>query len=264
MATNAEESETQVEDKPVTDADIAALKAKSLEVEGSDEPDETKEEEETEEQSEEEAADDDKGQTEEVVDSKEEGFKKKFLNIKGETPEEYATQLEVAYDNSTSEALKWKKMYEDAQANRPADETPASDPALTYARQMMDEAMTRDIDNFAKDYPQIRDPEQYAVLEKKVGVLTKAIQAEESRIPSMAEVLSASALILGWEKGSKGEAVGLAVKNEAGVSKTNSQLKTTARTKVTADQIRVAREMDPIKYSGQSDDVIAKDLEPYV
>ena len=274
MATNVkEEVEEKSEDKPVTDADIAALKEKSLEVEDSQESDETEEEAVDEKQSEDEAeAEEDDGQTNVESEDSKEGFKKKFDNIKGETPDEYASNLEVAYDNSTSEALKWKKMYEDAlptikqaqAATGDADTPPILDPALAYAKQKMDEEMNKDIEDFAGQYSQIRDPDQYARLEKKVGILTKAIQEEEGRIPPMREVLSDAATLLKWEPDAKTDKLNMKLKDSAAGTKINSSAKPVAKSKVTPDQIKAARNINPLAYQGKTDAEIAKELEPYV
>lgn len=274
MATNVKEDvEEKSEDKPVTDADIAALKEKSLEVEDSKESDETEDEAVDDKQSEDEAEDVEvEDKPDQNVDDSKEGFKKKFDNIKGETPDEYASNLEVAYDNSTSEALKWKKMYEDAlptikqaqAATGDADTPPILDPALAYAKQKMDEEMNHDIEDFAKNYSQIRDPEQYARLEKKVGILTKAIQEEEGRIPPMREVLSDAATLLKWEPDTKKDELGIKLKDSAAGTKINSSAKPATKSKVTPDQIKAARNINPLAYQNKSDAEIAKELEPYV
>src|SRR5690606_9800822 len=125
------EDKTVEEGAEVTDSDLKKLKdqLEGVEPEKEDEPSEEEQAEEAEEGAEgeseesketesEEAAEEEETESEEETEEEtksEETFTKKYKNIKGDTPEEYAQNLEQAYSNSTSEALKWKKMYEDAQ-----------------------------------------------------------------------------------------------------------------------------------------------------
>lgn len=279
MSTNDTDVEDQkVEDKPVTDADLAALKDKALEVEVSKDTDESEPETEEKEEKQEVAETEDEGQTESEEDTSEDKpeevtFTKKFTNIKGDTPEEYARNIETAYDNSTTEALKWKKLYEDAmptikRAEAEAGSDGVSDipipPALQYAEQLMKNDMERDINEFAKRYPQIKDPDEYSKLEKRVGVFTKAIREEEGRVAPMSEVLQLSAVSLQWDQTNKKEELGMAVKDSAAASKAVSATKQTSRSKVTPDQIKAARAMNPFEYANKSDTEIASDLEPYI
>src|SRR5947199_49616 len=95
------------QDKPVTDEDLRNSKYGKDGVEAkADEP--SKPQEPAKPSDEAEAEEDDQITPEEVV-LPETTFTKKFPNIKGDTPEEYASNLEAAYENSSAEAIRLKK-----------------------------------------------------------------------------------------------------------------------------------------------------------
>jgi hypothetical protein len=54
------------------------------------------------------------------------------------------------------------------------------------------------------------------------------------------------------------------LKDGAAVSKTQSSTKPAPKSKVTPDQIRIQRELNPFGTQGKTDAEIAKELEPYV
>ena len=120
MATNAKTEDAADDSTTVTEDDLRKLKEESI-VETSKEGDEVDETNETNEDSEE------AGEEDETSDSQEEDaeedsqddsaeatsdFVKEFSNIKGDTPEEYARNLEIAYKNSTAEAIRLKGLTE--------------------------------------------------------------------------------------------------------------------------------------------------------
>jgi hypothetical protein len=262
MATNADDVQ---EDTQVTEADLAALKTKSEEVdeETQDESEETSEEEtqeDAEATGEEDEQTDDQTAEEEQSEST---FTKpdKFKWVKGDTPQEFADNLMAAYENSTSEALKWKKIAQDSKTSEESTNKPV-DPALAYARQLMQTSIDTDIQDFSKEYSQMQDETQVAKIQGYVGVVSEAIQrAEDGRIPSMKECLEKSAVILGWQKTDKQEQVGAAVKNGAATTKTNSATKQTPQSKVSDKQVLVARKTWG---ANKSDAEIRKELEIYV
>lgn len=269
MAPNADEdrSEETQDDKPVTAADLAASKANAEEVESesSDESEETTEEETSETGSEDTGEED--GQTDDQTTEEEQSdstFTKKFQNIKGETPEEYARNLEVAYDNSFAELKRIRESQ--TTETESSDDKPKKpvDPVLAYAAQKMQEDITRDISEFSKEYPQMQDEAERKKVDKRIGIISKTIQEDEGRIPSMRECLDVAAAMFKWQPNStsdKSEQIGAAVKNGAASTKTNSSKKQTPVSKVTDKQIALARQTWGV---GKSDAEIRKELEVHV
>lgn len=273
MSTNdkKDESDKKPDDKgEVSDDDLKKLKDNLTEVESDekseDESEKKEEAKETEKEAEGEekkdAAEEETESEEEKPEEKEEAkesFERKFKQFKGDTPEEYAQNLETAYENSTSEALKWKKIAEDLQSKEPDDQK--IDPGILYARQRMAEDIDKDIDDFGKDYPQLFDPVEHDKLQKKVGVLARAIREAENRQPSMKEVLELAAATLGWEKGSKGDDVAAAVKDGAATSKTSSKTKSSKKgAEITDAQMAAAKALFPDAKESE----LRKDLAAYV
>jgi hypothetical protein len=285
MSTNdTEEVVTETSDAPVTEADIRNLKYPDGEVETSQkEEDETSEEETVDETEEEETVEDsdntevqEADETEEEESSEEEtAFVKQFPNIKGDTPEEYAKNLEIAYNNSTTEALRLKKLTEatvNKQSDSPigeVDETDTgvakpTDPAQLWVNEQMDNAITQAYDKFKADYPQVLDPEQHDIFVDEVADFAQRALAK-GQAPNPAKFYNQAAISLGWEKQSvpsEKEKLGMAVKQNAASTKvTSSGAKPGLKSKVTDQQIAVHRSMTG---STKSDAEIRKELEPHV
>lgn len=276
MATNAEEPVVD-DNKEVTEDDLRSLKYDDAGVETSqneeDEPaedteEETEESEDTGDDSDVESEDDEQSDS-----SEEPSFVKEFPNIKGDTPEEYAKNLEEAYKNSTAEALRLKGIA-DAPTTTPAtapvededEDKPATPPnALElYAQQQLDREIATAYQKFSAEYPQVTDPVDYNKFTVTVATLSNTIYQSEKRLASPDELYEKSAVILGWEKESvpsSKEKLAMAVKDRAASSKQNSASpKGSPKSRVTDEMIRVNRAM----YPGKSDADIRKELEPYV
>ncbi len=268
MATNAEDDKSTAEDEvlettdtstTVTDEDFKKLKEEA-EVEDSKESDETAETE-TEEESEEAG---DESETEESQD--ESSFVKEFPNIKGDTPEEYAKNLEAAYRNSSSEALRLKKLTEEATKDDEAtEEVDLSNPISLYMKQKMDEEITTAFDDFKKSYPTVNDPNEYSRFTQEVAVLSQTILASQKRLAPPKELYAKAAVILGWDAEDKvndKEKLDAAVKDRAATSKTASATKTKAKqSKVTDTQVLLFKKLNPM--STKTDAEIREELEPF-
>lgn len=285
------------DDEQVTDDDLAEIKRKSEEVEtppknGEDDSDDDagdesdddqsndseEDDSQTDDDSEEDSEDSDESEDKTDEDSEEDEdsdtFTKKYPQFKGDNAEEYAKNLEEGYANSSTEALKWKKLYEDGKAvikkaeaivagSKDADKDKAlpTNPALAYAQSQMEKEYNDTYKTFADKYPQVHDPEQFAVLEKKVKLVSLNIQQEENgRIPTLQECLDGAVELLKWDSQVKKDKVNAAVKDHGAQTKTNSMKTPPAKTKVSKGQIIAARGMFP----GLSDTEIAKELEQYI
>lgn len=274
MATNADQDDTSTvvdDDKEVTEEDLRDLKYGSTDVETSEEEDETEVTEENEEESEETGEAD--GQTEDQAEAEESDeepeapqFVKEFPYIKGDTPEEYAKNLELAYKNSTSEALKWKGLAEGkTDSNTDKQEEPVDlDPNALYIKQLRDNEITTAFSEITKHYPQVNDQTEYNKFVSTVGVLSNTILQSEKRLASPKELYSKAAVILGWEPEGKvddKDKLGNALKDRAAVSKTSSATtKKISKSKVTDAIIAANRLMYPEK----TDAEIREELEPWV
>lgn len=276
MATNADEETTQVvdnaaDDSPVTEDDLRNLKYGEDGVETSqeaDEPDEADEAEENAEDSTEEGKTDDQAEeTEETEDNTEVSFVKEFPHIKGDTPEEYAKNLEIAYQNSTKEALRLKGLAETTQGKDEAEDdttTDVSDVTQLYAKQKMDEEIMSAYTDFSTQYNQVNDPVEYDRFKRKVSVLSRTILEDEKRLAPPAELYRSAAVLLGWESQtapSEEDKLKAAVKDSAATSKTTSSAtKKKSVSKVTDAMVAANRKM----YPNKTDAEIREELEPYV
>lgn len=271
MATNAEE--TVVDDgKEVTEDDLRDLKYGSTDVETSKEEDEAEEAgEDTNEESEEAGEEVETDDQTEVEESDEETeapqFVKEFPYIKGDTPEEYAKNLELAYKNSTAEALRLKGLVDAGktdEGDKKEEEVTDLDPNALYIKQKRDEEITAAFSEITKHYPQVNDQTEYAKFVNTVGVLSNTILQSEKRLAPPKELYSKAAVILGWkpedEVDSK-DKLGNAIKDRAATTKTSSATKPkVSKSKVTDAMIAASRMMYPDKTDAQ----IREELEPYV
>lgn len=261
MATNADSDD---DSKKVTEDDLRNLKYGQDGVEDSKETDESEEAEETEES--EETSDED-GQTadEATEDETSDEFVKEFPYIKGDTPEEYARNLEKAYGNSFAELKRIReaaKQNTDERVGDTKQEVDLSDPLALYAKQKMDEEINQEFANFSKQYPQVTDPAEYSKFTVEVATLSNTILNSQKRLASPKELYSKAAVILGWETDqvSGKDKLNAALKDSASVSRSNSATKKPVKSKVTDQMIAVNRLMYPNKTDAQ----IRQELEAYV
>ena len=272
MATNAEDQVAD-DNKEVTEDDLRSLKYNDDGVETSQEEDEPAEDTEDGEESEDtgEDSDVDSEEDEQSDSSDKPSFVKEFQNIKGDTPEEYAKNLEEAYKNSTAEALRLKGIA-DAPPTAPEqvkqvtedDKDVLTSPLELYAQQQLDREIADAYTKFQINYPQVTDPVDYNKFTVEVATLSNTIYTSQKRLASPDELYEKAAIILGWEKESvpsSKDKLGIAVKTNTASPKTTSAVpKGSSKSKVTDVMIRVNRAM----YPGKSDADIRKELEPYV
>lgn len=259
MATNADtEVKDEVRDDQQVEDDLKALKDDPKEVE-EETPAET---EETEEEPAKEASDEGDQITE---DDSQESFTKKFPNLKGETPEEYAKSLEEAYENSTAEFQKLRQQapIPEPQAE-PTDGAPTSWTEL-YAQQKLAEEANSAYTELVKEFPQAADQDSpvYQQFVKEVDTLSKTIMASQSRLAPPAELYRKAAVILGWESNSptQGDELKSKLKEGASVTRTNSATKKTGPSKVTDEEVAMYRKLNPT--TEKSDSEIRAELEPH-
>ncbi len=268
------------DDKPVTEDDLRSLKYSDEEVETSQDEDETSDEDDSDESDEDAVADDegdqipDSDDEEDELDAPAEGestFVKKFPNIKGDTPEEYARNVEIAYENSTAEALRLKGVAEAPPVSNPPpadaeDEgsfVDTSNPLTLYAQQKMDEDIKIAYGDFKKDYTQVEDKEKYLEFKQGVAALSDTILRLEKRQASPKELYRKTAAMLGWEKTStpsSKEELGMAIKQNGAASKSSPATKPPVRSKVTAEMVAANKKMYPDKTEAE----IRKELEPHI
>lgn len=267
MATNADQTVVD-DDKEVTEEDLRDLKYGDDGVENSNEADETDDTEEDSEDTEEAGEDD--GQTADRTEEEESDetseFVKKFPNIKGDTPEQYAQNLEVALDNSTAEFQRLRKAQAEPKDDDTEEDTEVdlSNPISLYMKQKMDEEITEAYSTFSKHYSQVNDQGEYTKFTRTVATLSQTILQSEKRLAPPKELYSKAAVILGWEPADKVDSkdrLGNALKDRAATNKTsNAGTKKVSKSKVTDAMVAANRLMYPDK----SDAQIREELEPYV
>lgn len=279
--TNTEEEVVADNDATVTETDLHKLKYPDGEVETADEAeDETSESEEVEveeaEDAGEEVVNDDQAQEDEPQ-GEAPTFIKGFAHIKGDTPEEYAKNLEEAYRNSTTEALRLKKLAEAPAVTSPIGDDedddsfspkPAgtNDPTQLWVSQQMDKEINRAYDKFKTDYPQVDDPELYDKFTEEVSIFSQSVLAK-GQMPDPEDLYRKAAVSLGWEKASTPndkEKLGAALKTNAATTPARtSGAKPPARSKVTDAQVAIYRKTARNGHQ-LSDADIRKELEAYV
>lgn len=259
--------------KPVTEDDLRALKYPDEGVETPQEEDEPTEEEENEEEPEETSEEEEQIPAEETQEETP-AFVKQFDNIKGDTPEEYAKNLEIAYQNSTSEAI---RLNTELKATQPAppttpdapkeeEETPvAKSPTDLYVQQKLDEEIQTAFEAVRKDYPQVSEPTEYAKFTREVATFSRTILDGQGRLAPPAELYSKAAISLGWEKTGPPddkEKLAMALKDGAASSKpaASSAKPKSAAPKISEAQMKLNRQM----YPGKTDQQIIDELTPYL
>lgn len=259
MSTNDDKSEDKTEDKPVTEDDLRAAKYEKEEVDTEKSEDETSETDEADNEESEETTE------EESEEQSEETFTKKFPHIKGDTPEEYAKNLEAAYDNSTAEFHKLRSTKSEEKSEDEEEDSPLSYTEL-YVKQELDKKIVNAFTDLKKDYPQVTNEAEYEKFVSKVEVLSKVALAE-NRVEEPADLYNTAAVLLGWEKQNTPpddkEKLAMAMKDGASVSKSSNGTKSKAKSasKVTDAEVATYRKMNPS--STISDTEIRKELEPH-
>lgn len=276
MATNATTDDAVDDSKTVTEEDLRNLKYSDDGVETSKEEDEPTDEQTEEDESTDEAGEEvetnDQATDDEADDESEEAptFVKEFKHIKGDTPEEYARNLEEAYKNSTTEALRLKGLVDTAPKEPGIGETTddevdfdPSNPVSLYMKQKMDEEIVTAFTEFSAKYPQVNDTLEYNKFTQEVSVLSQTIMKSQKRLAPPKELYAKAAAILGWkpDKVTDKDRLGDALKNSAASPKPSSSApKKPVKSKVTDAQVAAHKAM----YPGKTDAQIRKELEPYV
>lgn len=275
MATNADEPEDVIDDnKEVTEDDLRDLKYPKGEVETEESADESQEETQDEEVAEDTSEDD--GQTDDQTNegedekSEEPSFVKQVPAISGETPEEYLKNLEVAYQQSTAEALRLKRLNDEGKVAPKTDteesestETPPLKPLEVYAQQKLDDEIKEAFADFSAKYSQVSEPVEYERFATEVAIVSETIMKSQNRLPSAAEAYRRAANNLDWEPtGSVTDKDRLdnAVKGAASSTKAPTATKPANKSKVTEAMMVANRKMYPEK----TDKQIREELEEYL
>ena len=257
-ATKEKTDDQIVKEEPVvTEDDLAKAKAEleakdGVEDENPDEPSKVDDNDDA-------KQDDSTEEDEKPQDQDEPTFTKKFPNLKGDDWENYAKELETAYDNSFKEVRRLKELKTEA---APADDG-STDPALAYARGLMQEDAQKAFDTLAEKYPQVQDLDKFEVFRKTVEGVSATLNTVLGRQPTFQEAYDKSASLLGWEAQTTDDAaerVGNAVKNSAATTKTNSATKQAKPSKITDAMMIANRKM----YPNKTDQQIREELEEYV
>lgn len=233
----------------------------SVEDEANDEDDDTTDEEDDDSQ-EEEGDDEDTGDGEDD----EPEFKKAFSQIKGDTPQEYAQNLEEAYRQSSQEGKLNAKKAKEAEARidqiaaavaknpelaklineavPDGEISPTTDPALLHARQAMEQKMESDYKAFTDLHPELdSDPDLQEKVLAEVTIFGDAAR-KKGKILGMDDALRKAWISLGLDKEDSKEKVSVKAKETASKSKTNNSNKKTTKTPtLTPEQIAAGKKM---------------------
>lgn len=192
-------------------------------------------------------------------------FKKRFTQLKGETPEEYLKNLEDAYANSSTEGQRTAKEAKEATAkfakvaqlvasdpdfaarlDAATDENapkPLVDPAIAWAKQEMDKEYTRDYRAFSDLHTQmISDPEIRDNMIAELDIISAANEARGKRL-SMADGLRKAWISLGYDELDKKDDVVNKIKEQASTTSTQTTKKSDSKQEFTAEQIAMAAKM---------------------
>lgn len=188
-------------------------------------------------------------------------FTKGVPSIAGETPEEYQTNLEKAYQESTKEALRLKAL---SDAPPPPVELRNTDtenltPEQLYIRQKMDEDIAVAFNKVQEDYPQVKDKSEYDRFTAMSASVGKNILDAEKRQAPPREVYAKAAVLLGWTQDDAKEKLGSALKDSATSTRTGVA-SSPGKSKVTDKMIAENQKWYPDKSRAE----IIKELEPYI
>jgi hypothetical protein len=260
MATqDTTEDKTEEVEEVVDQVETEQSEDEQLDTETTDE-ETTETENENEEETEEEDVED---ETETEEEAK---FEKRFSQIQGDTPEEYAKNLEEAYRQSSTEgqrlaienkeAQKWRDQVAAAVAKNPeiaklleestgeGAPAPYVDPALQYAREQMNNTFAKEYNEFSELHPELVSDD---VLREKVlaelSIFADAYDAKGKRL-GMADGLKKAWISLGLDAEDKKEKVMTTAKTQAAQPKTQSKPKAKiVKPQFTDEQLQFAQKM---------------------
>lgn len=226
-------------------------------------------EEETDEETDDESDEsDDEDEDEDSVEDDEdsESFNKRLTQFKGDTPTEYAKNLEDGYLETSKEGVRLAKENKELKAaverinqliatnpdlaqaigNEETTVTPQvpKDPALAWAEAERDKAWQKDYDNFKDLHPEIEtDPVLADKLNTQLLVVKEVIEKTEGRLVGMDEGLNKAWKLLGKDESE--ENIRVAAKDTASKGKAVSGKKSEQGSKVkfTDSQIKVTMQM---------------------
>lgn len=189
-------------------------------------------------------------------------FDKRFTQFKGETPEEYAKNLEDGYQNSSQEALRLKKQLDELRAEKlsevaqadggkgEGDGKQAQQPqSITdmWASQEMQRQHREQYGAFAAKHPEVNeDDDLFQKLDEETGKYMDYVHKTQNRVPELAESLNFAWKILRPDDtDSRQEQVATAAKSAGSASKTKSVAKDTDKPQFSDKAIETARRIDP-------------------
>lgn len=246
------------------DDDQDDLELDDVETDDTSEDETTKDKEDKDEEDDDSQDDDDSDDSAEE-DEEEPEFKKAFTQIKGDTPQEYAKNLEEAYRKSSQEGKLKAKEAKETQAridqiaavvaknpelakliNESAgtEIAPTTDPALLHARQSMEDKMASDYKKFAEAHPELdSDPDLQEKVLAEVEIFGSAAR-KKGKILGMDDALRKAWISLGLDEGDSKETVLSKAKDTASKSKTNNSTKKSTKTPtLSAEQIEAGKKM---------------------
>lgn len=207
--------------------------------------------------------DDDDSENDDDDDSEDDKskFKKQFPSIKGDTPEEYTSNLEETYRKSSREGKRLNTENKDLQGRLDAitaavaknpelakliteatgDDaiSPLQDPALLHAREEMNKKMETEFNAFVEEHPELDDDED---LQQKVLAELETFGAAyraKGKTLSMEKGLRLAWESLGLDEGDSKEKIAGAAKSTAarGKNPKGGKKPDTSKGKLTAEQI---------------------------
>lgn len=190
-------------------------------------------------------------------------FTKQFPNLKGESWDTYGSELETAYQNSFTEALRLKKDLDEARkviANLPVSQEGSESVAVTatpdyqqlpeiqYIKAIQQRDMKAAFDSFSESYSQVRDEINFNKFRDAATPVGQAFIATEGREPTYNELFPKIAAFLGWESDPDSGRKGQTIKENLSTTRTNSSaVSTNKRSKVTDAQVDTYLRMFPAK-----------------
>lgn len=240
MASTKEDLKT--EDKLAPKDDEVVEKDENSSDEGDDDQEDkgAEEDEETDEGDDEDESDDSEADEEdEEDDSGESEFKKRFTQIKGDTPDEYLENLENTYLESSSEGVRLSQENKDfkekldtlvgaitsdkelaaqveAKIGKAQAEGIARDPAIDYARSNVEAQWKQEWNDFSEVNPDVvTNPELSKRVVETLQALSETVAKTEKRTLGMKEGLDMVAGIMKLNQVSKEDKVRMAAKGQA-------------------------------------------------
>lgn len=193
-------------------------------------------------------------------------FEKRFNQLKGETPEEYIASLEEAYRNSSTEAQRILKEAKDKgskfdamasivaknpeiaklmnEATGEKEATIAVDPAVEFARDQMQQQMTKDYNTFTDTHPEfLTDDKVKKDVAEEVDTIGQIYEARGRKI-SLIEAMNMAWKNLGLDKDDDKESVGAKAKDSAAKgSPSTPPKKGDSKKEFSDDQLKIAKKM---------------------